>query len=592
MATSFWRKRFSKLRGAGTCACQAETRLDPCRVEARCAGSVDKASAAPRRAGSRRRARQRGAVMIITTLVVPLVLIPMVGLAIDATVLRIVQARLSAAVDGAALGSGRLLGTTANAQEIAGEFLNANFQVGRSGLWNAYNLQSTVNVTLGVTKTVAISATADVPLMFSRIFNQSYSVVSAAGTATRRDSRVELVIDRSGSMTASDGDGSTVIADLIAYAQGFAEKFTEGTDELGLVVYDGSAVVGYPTTRPWDSTTTKTSTGGPDTSFYSGGATDMIHQIAAVKAAGFTGMAEGLWLAYIEIQKAHMKDLVADGGVDDRMNSIILFTDGFPTAVTVHLNNAADNSIVSTSKCTYKANDAQKMIGWVGITGPTGTTWGAISGVYGLASSDTTENAAWWMANSWINNSQGDSEPGAPVPATPEAACTGIYSDYSSNPNSYFATSGKTDLKQVPNIDGWGNSLDGTAYSNSSIVTSTGTAATPYAGTLNHANMTTASNWALAAWNEADNTANNIRNDSNLVNRTGDTENLLPTIYTIGYEGDGGVDQGLLLRIANDKGSSSYNSSQATGMYVPAANSNALADAFNTIASAILRLSK
>jgi hypothetical protein len=104
--------------------------------------------------------------------------------------------------------------------------------------------------------------------------------------------------------------------------------------------------------------------------------------------------------------------------------------------------------------------------------------------------------------------------------------------------------------------------------------------------------MTTASNWALAAWNEADNTANNIRNDSNLVNRTGDTENLLPTIYTIGYEGDGGVDQGLLLRIANDKGSSSYNSSQATGMYVPAANSNALADAFNTIASAILRLSK
>jgi len=98
--------------------------------------------------------------------------------------------------------------------------------------------------------------------------------------------------------------------------------------------------------------------------------------------------------------------------------------------------------------------------------------------------------------------------------------------------------------------------------------------------------------WALAAWNETDTTANNIRNDSNRVNRAGDTQNMMPTIYTIGYEGDGGVDQGLLLRIANDKSSSSYNGAQATGMYIPASNTSALATAFTTIASAILRLSK
>jgi hypothetical protein len=531
---------------------------------------------------------------MLATFSLPFLMVPLVGLAIDATILRIAQAKLSAAADGAALGAGRLLGTTANTSEIATEFVNANFRTGTSGFFGSTNFTPTVTVTLGTTKTIAINVTATVPLYFMRVLGKSSTVVSAAATATRRDSRIVMVIDRSGSMTASDGDGSTVIADLISYAQGFAEKFTEGADELGLVVYDGSATVGYPTVRPWVSTTTATSTGGPDTSFYSGVSTDMIHQIAAIKAAGFTGMAEGLWLAYIELQKAHMRDMAAGGGVDDRMNSIVLFTDGFPTAVTVHLNNTLDNSILSTSACTYKANDTQKMIGWVGILGPPFTTGGGsnISGVYGLASSDTTETAAWWMANSWINNTQGDSEPGAPVPNTPEGGCNNIYSDYSGKPNSNFQTSGKTDLKQVPNIDGWGNSMDGTAYTNSAVYDSSGSIATPYIGALDHTQVVNPADWALAAWNETDTTANNIRNDSNRVNRAGDTQNMMPTIYTIGYEGDGGVDQGLLLRIANDKSSSSYNGAQATGMYIPASNTSALATAFTTIASAILRLSK
>jgi Flp pilus assembly protein TadG len=530
----------------------------------------------------------------LATFSLPLLMVPLVGLAIDATIVRIAQAKLSAAADGAALGAGRLLGTTASTQEIATEFVNANFQTGSSGFWGVTNFTPTVTVTLGTTKTIALNITATVPLFFMRILGKSSVVISAASTATRRDSRIVMVIDRSGSMSGLDGAGSTVIADVISYAQGFAEKFTEGADELGLVVYDGSAVVGYPTVRPWDSTTTKTSTGGPDTSFYSGAGADMIHQIAAIKAAGFTGMAEGLWVAYIELQKAHMRDMAAGGGVDDRTNSIVLFTDGLPTAVTVHLNNTLDNSILSTSACTYKANDTQKMIGWVGILGPPFTTAGGsnISGVYGRASSDTTQTAAWWMANSWINNTQGDSEPGAPVPNTPEGGCNNIYSDYSGKPSSNFQTSGKTDLKQVPNIDGWGNSMDGTAYTNSAVYDSSGSVATPYTGALDHTQVTNPSDWALASWNETDTTANNIRNDSNRVNRAGDTENIMPTIYTIGYEGDGGVDQGLLLRIANDKSSSSYNGSQATGMYIPASNTSALATAFTTVASAILRLSK
>jgi hypothetical protein len=409
--------------------------------------------------------------------------------------------------------------------------------------------------------------------------------LAAAATAIRRDSRVVMVIDRSGSMTSSDGHGSTVIKDLISYAQGFAEKFTEGTDELGLVVYDGSAVVGYPTIRPWDSTTTSTSTGGPDTSFYSGANTDMIHQIAAIKGGGNTGMAEGLWLAYIELQKAHMRDLKANGGVDDRLNSIVLFTDGFPTATTVHLNNASDDSIKATSACTYKANDTKPMIGWVSISGPPfSTTAGAdnsLGGVFQLASSNTTDTAAWWMShadadeNAVITNVAGD----------PFNNCGDITG------NNFYDTN-RTDLSQLPNIDGWGNSMDGTAYTNSYEVDSNGHIASSYTGTLDHTKPTTAMDWALAAWNGVDNTANNIRNDINLANRAGDTQNMMVAIYTIGYEGDGGVDQGLLLRLANDKSSSSYNGNQSTGMYVPASNTDELANAFSTIGSAILRLSQ
>ena len=61
-------------------------------------------------------------------------------------------------------------------------------------------------------------------------------------------------------------------------------------------------------------------------------------------------------------------------------------------------------------------------------------------------------------------------------------------------------------------------------------------------------------------------------------------------IYAIGYTGNGGCDDGLLKRVANDKSAAGYDSTQRTGIYVSASNKQGLADAFNMIASAILRL--
>src|SRR2546422_942109 len=98
--------------------------------------------AATKRAGSD--AGRRGSTLIFLTVALPFMIIPLVGLAVDATMLYIVQAKLAVAVDGAALGAGRLLGTPANPTEIAGEFLKANFP---DHYWGAYNLKPDISIT-------------------------------------------------------------------------------------------------------------------------------------------------------------------------------------------------------------------------------------------------------------------------------------------------------------------------------------------------------------------------------------------------------------------------------------------------------------
>jgi hypothetical protein len=63
-------------------------------------------------------------------------------------------------------------------------------------------------------------------------------------------------------------------------------------------------------------------------------------------------------------------------------------------------------------------------------------------------------------------------------------------------------------------------------------------------------------------------------------------------IYVIGYTGNGGCDDGLLTRVANDKSAVGYDPTQPTGQYYSASNAAELADAYNKLASDLLRLSK
>ena len=71
------------------------------------------------RVSSARRSRKSGSIMVLFTLMLPTLLLPLAGLANDASIARLMQIRLQAAVDGAALGAGRLLGTAAVTETLA-----------------------------------------------------------------------------------------------------------------------------------------------------------------------------------------------------------------------------------------------------------------------------------------------------------------------------------------------------------------------------------------------------------------------------------------------------------------------------------------
>src|SRR5215472_8411044 len=335
-----------------------------------------------------RRNGRRGTTTLLVTTILPLVLIPLVGLAIDGTVAYIVQAKLSTAADGAALGAGRLLGTNANTEEIAREFVDANFP---TSYWGARNLQRNAQFTQNLsTKTVTINASVDVPLLFMRIFGHDHSTVAVNAVATRTVSRIELVLDRSGSMKSNIGT-------LKSAATSFVNKFTPGVDQMGLVVFGGSAFVGWPASKTLSST-------GPTTTFADkppAGGDNMLTMISAIQSGSYTATAESLYLAWQEIKKSD--SLLGD---PSRPHYIVLFTDGKPNGIAAYVNDPATvliNSLKS-GKCNSGYNPATtaatQMKGWM-ATNPVNnkfTLTSTTTGVYLPITMETNYTAKQWAA--------------------------------------------------------------------------------------------------------------------------------------------------------------------------------------------------
>jgi Flp pilus assembly protein TadG len=406
---------------------------------------------------SRRRRRQGGSIVMMFTLMLPFVLIPLVGLAIDATMLYTVKVKMQSAVDGGALAAAASLsaGLSITAQMQAAtlatdEFMRANIG---SSFWGAYNLNDSscgASVTDGsgvaqapgaptVTanpprisytnsgnciiiyqdnvnkqRTVAIQANVQVPLLFMRILGFSNGTVTSYATAARRDVVLVLVIDRSSSMNNTINGVQVITTLQQAATTNFVDQFQSNTDKLGLVVFGGSALVAYPP-ADWNNGTANPV--GPSVSF----ATDtpnMDTLINSIVVGSNTNTAEALTLAY--------KELVA-ANEPGALNIIVLFTDGQPNGLTANFNdstgagNGTAASIIKNTFCTNNSvlpttpTSAKSMIGWMAQWGgyaAGGTT--DTNGIFTLAQNSGTSVTNWLNGTSFVNGQEPVLAPGPP----------------------------------------------------------------------------------------------------------------------------------------------------------------------------------
>jgi Flp pilus assembly protein TadG len=579
--------------------------------------------------------------MITFTLMMPFLLVPMVGLAIDATMLYSVKVKLQTAVDGAvlaaaeSLSAGLTLAAQASAASLAAdEFIRANIVTGATagsgGYWGAYNLNDSnctgsTTTTAGTPtgtgtrityansgtcivtyqdntnkqRTVSLAASVNVPLIFMRILGFSNGTVASRGTAARRDVVMVLVIDRSTSM-------GTELPAVISGATYFVNQFAAGRDKLGLVLISGSAMVAYP---PGDlGTNPPTGATGPDVNFRGTTETpNMLTTIANMHSAGNTGTAEGLMLAYKEL-------LAADE--PGALNIIVLWTDGAPNGITADFNNSSTGSLKSGSGCTY-TNDGtngvypnavatNSMLGWFAQWSGYSYSGNNANGINQRAQT----NAGGASVTNWAEYQSPNSN-------------EGLLSTVSGPGKNCAWGSGGSSVQTViniPSVDYYGNLTQGSAtlpykqtdYKQSMIWNTAGdcnqggggtgdghqgTTTNPIILTGNLSGGTAASGNAcqvgLASWNVTDMAARTIHQDTSLT----------PIIYTMGYDGNGGLDPALLMRLANCKQGSPcgpgganatntvYNSSIPSGMYIQVENVNDVMPAFQAVLSELLRLS-
>ncbi|MGO9128786.1 MAG: VWA domain-containing protein [Bryobacteraceae bacterium] len=528
--------------------------------------------------------------ILLLSLMICTIMIPMIGLAFDLTIMYIVKAKLSAAVDSAVLAGGRsLVGSeTLAAQQsqvtnIALDFLNANMP---QGYWGTLATPTVLTPTANIVTQdntnahilISLKATVQVPTAFMQ-YLQPTVTVAASGQAMRRFLRLVIVIDKSGSMVDTEAELTAAVSNTSPSNPGFVQDFFEGSDQLGLVVFNSSALVAYPPRNPANPA----SGGGPNANFKTINTPNIPGEVATIKAVGDTGTAQALVLAYQELAKTPQPLYY---------NVIVLFTDGMPNTIMGGWNGAAPpalfsgdpqitatptTTILTTSHCTYKKytdfTAGNQMVGWYGPQG--GLFVDMNTKAYNGTTGGTTADVEGWLADTtyW---------PGPYGANTTGCSFTSTY-----------PTQAYRDVNNFPAGDLYGDNLNvtdyqlGLQYHNNGIALS----ATDVSDPGNEG-------WLLG-WNAVNRAGNRIRSDST----------LKPTIYCIGYTGNGGVDHALLKRLTNTSQgftantwstssggdpsgpypSSAYIPGQTSGMYYDA-GPGGIAAAFQQVRSQILSL--
>ncbi len=265
----------------------------------------------------------RGQIAILTALTL-VVLIGVVGLAIDSGRGYGVKSKLNAAVDAASIAAARAVvegandsTRIANAQAAGLKFYNGNFPVDYLGATRNVPVITAVHQSSGYWQ-IAVSGSADMPTTFMRVLGQTNVSVSAAAQAIRRDVDMMLVLDTSGSLASPSG----TFTKLQNAATSFISKFSAGPggDRVGLVSFASGGVLNVPinkdATRGFTMATITQAISNLTNS----------HVTNPVAPSGSTASAEGMRRALAEIRAVPAAN-------QSSLRVIVFFSDGAPNDV-------------------------------------------------------------------------------------------------------------------------------------------------------------------------------------------------------------------------------------------------------------------
>jgi Flp pilus assembly protein TadG len=254
------------------------------------------------------RHKQRGAVSIIVAASIML-LIGVVGIAVDSGLGYMVRAKLDAAADAAAIAAGEAVTTgstqaaqAANAIAAANSLFAANYPAGYLGTTATLNAPSVV-FNQG-TITIDTSAQASMPVGFMHLFGFNLLNVASASETVRRDLDLVLIIDTTGSMATDPAVPPAVRSAAITFLQ----QFDPLTDRVSLIHFAYGTVVDQPfngNTRGFDMAA-------------------MTKSINAFNFAGSTNSEEAYWNALNQLNTVITQP--------SSLRVIVFFSDGAPNS--------------------------------------------------------------------------------------------------------------------------------------------------------------------------------------------------------------------------------------------------------------------
>ncbi len=269
---------------------------------------------------------ERGVVLVLYALMMLFIIVPVVGLAIDAGIMYMIKGKLQTAVDGAALGAARSLAADvilADQESNAGAAGIANYHANFPNNWMGVTPVNDPTVdwsqSTASTAVVQITGTVAAPTWFMRILGFNSVTVSATSTATRRNLNVILVVDRSQSLS-DEGNCPTLKADAESFV---SNSFVEGRDQVGLVTFGTSYNYDFALNTTFKSTLTT--------------------ELSNLNCTGFTNAAAGLTTGVNALLANTTNNQFA-------LNVIVFFTDGEPNTMTFGVNTPHQTTATPTRR--------------------------------------------------------------------------------------------------------------------------------------------------------------------------------------------------------------------------------------------------